>query len=103
MMHQIQGQDSKGFTIDAKVASMSSVRLTTKMGLPRYLTTIICPASIEPIFCITAAPAASALALGYQERTKGVATAATPAAPIAAVEAIRTLRRCNVNAFGLAH
>src|SRR5699024_7682813 len=89
------GSDSNDLT-DSKVVSISSVRLTTKIGLPRYLTTIICPASIEPISWVTAAPAASAFALGVQERTKGVATAATPAAPMTAVEAIRTLRRCTL-------
>jgi hypothetical protein len=70
----------------SSAASISGVRRTTQIGLPRHSTVFMPPGGMSPMSTSTAAPSALARSLGASVETKGtaVATAATPpAAPVA--------------------
>jgi hypothetical protein len=69
--------------------------LTTNIGLSLQagIGPNISPADNLLISILTGAPAASALALGFQEPTNGTANPTTPADPTAVVAPIRKLRR----------
>ena len=59
------------------------------------------PGSTLLISILTGAPAASVLAFGLKEPTKGTATPATPAVPTTAVAPIRKLRRPGLTSSSL--
>src|SRR5690606_42095551 len=71
----------------------SGVRRITQPGWPRHSTVICCPGSSLLIFTRTGAPADFALALGFQEATKGTAAPTTPTPPTTEVAPTRKRRR----------
>src|SRR5690554_1991981 len=84
---------AKRSSIVSKLFSISGVRRIIHTGLPRHSTVICCPNSNLEISARAGAPAARALALGFQEATKGTATPTAPTAPTTDVAPTRKRRR----------
>src|SRR5690554_8132689 len=84
---------AKRSSIVSRLFSISGVRRIIHTGLPRHSTVICCPNSNLEISARAGAPAARALALGFQEATKGTATPTAPTAPATDVAPTRKRRR----------
>ena len=82
---------------------MASLRRITKMGLSRQagIGPRISPGSNRLMSTFIGAPAAKALALGFQDPKKGTAKPATPPAPTTAVAPRRKFRRQELTLLSL--
>jgi hypothetical protein len=83
--------DNRG-SLDGRASSISGVRFTIQMGLPRHFTRSKAPGSSFEMSASTGAPAARALALGFIEAMKGTAAKPAPMAPTTLVATTRIRR-----------